>query len=168
MSIPLPETDNSQRAIAGDYRDDDARVIDSLIEQDATPPTPEDEPLEPIRERAPVMRPINRLLSNTLRLDPSWQPLLLLPSDPFRQSVNINVSAAAEGADTVMIADDAGKIQGSVTAGGFILTTGSQSLSGYTGPIWVVAVARTGGVASAPVLVTAAAVSGGPIGASHD
>lgn len=168
MSIPLPETDNSQRAIAGDYKDDDARVIDSLIEAEANPPTDEEKPLEPIRERPAVgSRPINRLLSNTLRIDPSWGPQLLLPADPFRQSVNINVSAVAEGADTVMIADDAGKIQGGITAGAFILTTGSQSLGGYTGPVWAVAVARSGGVAGAPVLVTACAVTGGPTGEQH-
>ena len=155
MSIPLPETDNSQLRLAGDYKDDDPQVIDALVNPEANPPAPDELPTvkPPVTEEP---KPINRLLTRTEILQPGWPPQLMMPADPFRESLTIRVSAQ-NATDFLAIADDAGKLQ--TEAGSFVIFDASTWSDTYTGPLWVKAFAADGSAATGTVMVSVSAVT---------
>jgi len=137
MSLPHFDFPDSPH-IAGDAKDDDAEVIDNLVESHAEPPTPEQMPTVPIEPNIEPPR-ITRLISNTLNVNKAWaEPTLLLPADPNRKSLEINVTSA-NATDVVNFADEKNKAQSASTS--FVVVPASRSftLTGHTGAVWVYA-----------------------------
>lgn len=133
--------------------DPDARVIDSLIEQHAEPPTPAELP-QTATEPSNVPRPLSRLLTGTLLLLPTWEPQLILPGDLRRQSIRLRI-ASATAADTVRMSDDSGKVQ--TVGGSHVLYAGDTVLMDdvHTGPVWLYAPDAVGPVTVSYAVVTA-------------
>ena len=146
-SLPGPET------IAGDPHSPDARIIDSLVEDHAAPPTPTELPTEKL---APVIdpKPISRMLTGSSVVQASWSPILLMPADPHRKTLML-WAASATSTDYVRIGDDPGKLQ---TVQASALLYSAQLLNvqpfAHTGPVWVSCPDATG-----PVTVTWLAVT---------
>ena len=88
MDTPMIDApDTSDRLgpphLAGDWHDDDADILNSQIQDAATPPTPAQLPTVP--HPAPISgpKPTTRLLTGSLAIDKAWNaPQLLLPADP--------------------------------------------------------------------------------------
>lgn len=132
----------------GDKNDDDGQVIDSLLIETNTPPEPlPDASVDP--QRAKVRpRKTGRLLTGTWFVPPGWHvnnggsgPTLVLPADPDRKTFRIQVVSPTAG-DYIVIADDAGKLQGVDMFGGariYATTTGNQrDIDNHTGPLYIV------------------------------
>lgn len=141
--------------IAGEFPDKDAQTINSLVQQEADPPGPDDRPKAAVEKLDKVAIP-NRLLTVTQVLPSraTGVPVLLLPADPARVALNVRVISAT-ATDTALLADDGGKLQ--VGNGGALVLAIGQAipLDGFTGPVWAVASdANTG-----PTYITVAAVT---------
>lgn len=137
MSIPSLDFPNSPH-IAGNYKDDDAEVLDNLVEAEANPPAPEEMPLVPIDK--PIEPPkITRLISNTFTVDKAWaEPTLLLPADPNRKSLSIRVTSTT-ATDVVNVADEKNKAQSAGTSYSVQASAVALDLSNHTGAVWVYA-----------------------------
>lgn len=92
--------------VVGDVTDDDAEVIDSLVQQAPEPPAPVVEPIA----STPLVTPTvpTRLLSTRQLVDPAWPtPTLLLPADKTRKSLSVKVTSPANTAtDGVVVMSD--------------------------------------------------------------
>jgi len=125
--------DDPDRLSTGDTADDDPMVLDALVQQEAEPPEPDEQPIEQTQPQAKP-RPVTRLLTQTVDIQPGWNPVLLLPADPDRMELLIR----AEGEDGayVLLSDDAGKVQ--MGAAAFRLDAGRSWGIGatHTGPVW--------------------------------
>jgi hypothetical protein len=138
--------------IAGNLTDDDGQVINSLVEDMAEPPAAKLLPVATTVPPVPV-KPVMRLLTLTWNVLPGWPPSLLLPADPDRTALRIDVNSAT-ATDVIRIADDAGKVQ---SVGGSALIYSGKDIpfnSAYTGPVWVYAPDAVG-----PVTVSVTAVT---------
>jgi hypothetical protein len=140
MSIAPPDYGEvgPDRLNLGDTRDDDATILDRLVESHAEPPTAEKLPFA-VPEPLHRPRPLTRLITGSIDLQPGWSPMQLLPADPDRESLVISAYSYAQtpGIEHVLISDDAAKV--SSIGGAFILYHGQgtdKSLS-HTGPVWV-------------------------------
>jgi len=155
MSNPSPEpstADTGRATIAGDYTDDDANTLNTLVESDAEPPTPRDLPTDPLPP-ATTPKPMTRLMTGTVIVQAGWAPILLLPADAKRLSLHV-WAASDTATDCIRVSDDAGKVQ---SVGGSALIYSGQPDAfppGHTGPVWVSAPDGTG-----PVTVTFIAVT---------
>lgn len=153
MSIPSYEFPDAPE-IAGDVRDDDAAVINSLVESHAEPPTPAEMPLKAPLDRTIDPPKITRMISNTINIDKTWPvPTLLLPADPNRKSLTIRV-ASTTTTDVVYLADEQNKAQNASTSFVLAPATTTVDLSAHTGAVWIYAP-----LLAATALVTAVAVT---------
>lgn len=130
-------------------RDDDGSVIDAFfIETDSPPDMKElNEPIlvKALREPAPM----TRIFSGDWSIDPTWNPIQVLPADATRKSFILYVySPTAVATDGVRIGDDLGMIR----TAGKVLHNGTIDLSNHTGAIYVLPCgAAANGAASAVV-----------------
>lgn len=124
MSMPLN---------TGDMRDDDAEVLDSLVQQQANPlPVPVQEMTRPVSD---IPKRTTRLISGTIWLGASWEPLQLLPQDYSRSDLIIRVVSPTP-TDFIYVADDKGKLRSDLTA--YTLFPGEPLiLRHHTGPVCV-------------------------------
>lgn len=131
--------------------DDDGQVIDSFFIATDAPPKMEDatQPIVVSGLREPD--PITRLFSGDMVLAADWEPVLLLPADKNRKSLNVYVySPSSVATDGMRFSDDKGNIRTS----GKILHNGTVDLGAHTGPVYVLPTgAGAGGSASAPVSI---------------
>lgn len=142
----------------GDISDDDADVIDKLVQQNASPPTPEEMPQQPgihvpIQDRP--ARP-KRLITGTITLAAAagTVPVQILWQDLHRCGLLLFVYSAT-ATDSITVSDDVTKTGGSGT------TQQSASISpahdpvkldDYTGPLYVAA--ETGTVKVSWIAIT--------------
>ena len=138
-------------AIAGDPNDNDATILNSLVEDHAAPPDAKHEPITP---KTPDInrKAITRQVTGTLILDKTWSPVLLLPSDPNRVSLRM-WAASATASDYLRFADDNGKVQ-SVGSSALLYVGQPMPSSTHTGPVWVYAPDGVGPVTVSFVAVT--------------
>jgi hypothetical protein len=144
---------NASPILAGDTADTDAETIDNQVEQMADTPSPDDLPTTNF-ERPDLPEPMSRLVTATKTVAAAWGPVLLLPADARRKSLQV-WAASDTPTDYVRIADDPGKTM--FLDGAAALYSG-QALSlpsAHTGPVWVNATGAAG-----PVTVSVMAVSG--------
>lgn len=127
----------------GDTQDDDAHVIDSLVETVSAPPTPVVEPINPID--LPVPLAPNNLLSVTQTVNPGWlEPTLIMPENTSRVSLVIMVnSPTSVVTDGICIRSANGPRDGQAV----LLHGQTLTLDGYTGAVRVFA------IGNAPVVV---------------
>lgn len=137
MSLPHFDFPDSPD-IAGDSDDDDATVIDNLVEQSAEPPKPADRPTTDV-EALTAPKPATRLITGTITLNTDWSGAeLILPADPNRTQVSLTVSSASGNVD-VYIADEKDKAGTNLSA--ILPETGDAlKIDGHTGAIWATAV----------------------------
>ena len=128
--------DHQAPTIAGNVPDPDAAVLNTLVEQDAIPPTPVEEPSSPV---IPLDTPrlASRMLTQSIKVDPTWSPFMVLPADPRRLSLRIHVISDT-ATDYIRIADDAGKLQ-ALSASALVYVNDICALDNHTGPLWVYA-----------------------------
>lgn len=134
MPIPVDVSDRLGPTLAGDPHDHDAEIINSLDQDKAEPPKPADlprEPAEPLAER----KAIQRLITGSLNLDPTWAAQLLLPADASRTHLRLTISSPV-AADVVLLADDAGKLSSPGSAGQIVASSLRAVELPYTGPLW--------------------------------
>jgi len=140
--LPTAEYDesNPRHTLAGDPRDDDAQVLDALVQPQAEPPAPASLPLErlPAKVDPPAM---TRLVTGSLELRAEWDaPQLILPADKNRTSLQL-WAASGTATDYARLADDAGKVQSrsacALLYSGQLLTFPLTCPGGHTGPVWV-------------------------------
>lgn len=114
----------------GDIHDDDAEIIDDLIEQQAEPPKPLPDIMVTPTEKRPT--PVTRLQTGRQDLFTGWEPVMVLPKDEFRRTVTISTNSAA-GTDAVYIGSDPQTARN----GGAVFQANPISLHEYTGAVWV-------------------------------
>jgi len=138
--------------LAGDHADDDGQVIADLLDPaDAIDADDLPTRVGP-RPSVPVVPRLTRIMTQTLAVQATWGPALLLPADPNR--VRLSLWAASDTAtDYARFSDDAGKI-GAVSSSALIFSGQIVPVDGHTGPVWVSAPDAVG-----PVHVTAVAVT---------
>lgn len=136
MSLPHFEFPDSPH-IAGDPHDDDARVIDSLVESDATPPTPDEEPLTPV-EPLIKPKPVSRLITGSVTLNNAAPPIQIVPVSIHRESIRLTLMSTTS-TDYIRFSDDSGKLYSLQSCAVLPVYGGGIDLSEHTGPIWVYA-----------------------------
>jgi len=119
--------------IAGNVPDPDATTLDHLVEQDATPPTPEEMPKDKGQPQVKPHRPA-RLIGVTETIYPTWAPQLLMPADPTRQGLRIRVDGTAT--EHVRIGESANAVQSLHTCAAFYVGDDVWIVPGYDGPVW--------------------------------
>lgn len=151
MSAPLetPEfrdsdPDTPDGLYVGDFKDDDAQVIDSFFIETDRPAEPQ---VEAIKQRplADSIKP-TRLLADTIVLKVGDVPQMLLPADANRKSLKLVMttpSGSATATDYVNVADNNGSVsQAQATGAG----SGCSRIrawavdwvyDGHTGAVWV-------------------------------
>lgn len=139
MSSPL-ESPGFGTLFVGDTKDDDAQIIDALVQEVDTPAIPVQEPINPV----PLVRPKDyaRLLAGAIVLDSSYlTPIQIVPSDKNRIELRIDVFsfAAVPGQnDYIFLGDENGKPG---TTSSWRLRPGatgkSHTFAYYTGALWV-------------------------------
>lgn len=142
MSSPL-ESPEFGSLYVGDARDDDGRVLDSLVQSTDAPATPVVESIAP----APLVfpKPITRIFADTEQMYIGDAPRRLLSEDLKRQTCRVKVYSLNDTAanitwrDFVIISDEKGKVSNG-TAGINIVVHHGQSvdLDGHTGALWVI------------------------------
>jgi len=150
--MSLPTFDDWERPpIAGDVHDDDARVLDSLVESHAEPPTVREQPTAPV-EALRQPEPETRLLTGTVTLLPGWDAMPLLPADASRTALTVSAYSTVSG-EAIRLADDRGKL---FSPSQSFMVRHEASFSGpHTGPVWIVAdPAATGTLTVTYVAVT--------------
>lgn len=129
MSEPTPITLNT-----GNNSDDDGAVIDSFfVEVDNAPGLVPQDLVTTATETWPA---IERILTSTFVIQPTWSPILVLPKDPHRMHITIRV-VGFTGTDQVWFADDSGKM--GLASMAFILTGVQPTLTidDFTGPLYL-------------------------------
>lgn len=137
--------------VLGNLEDDDWRVIDSLVESASEPPRPENRPMV-AQAPEPTVPVQTRMLTGTMAVASDWAPVLLLPSDPYRESVQI-WAASDTATDYIRVADDPGKLQSS--RGTALVYSAMQTMPfTHTGPVWASCPDATGPVTISFLAVT--------------
>jgi hypothetical protein len=136
-STPRDTSDQLGPHLAGDWKDDDATILDSQIQDHAAPPAAAELPTIP--HPAPISgpKPCTRLLTGSLVIPVTWDaPQLVLPADPNRTALQLWASSAT-ATDVARVSDDNGKAQS--RGGSALLPVIGQrtSMDGHTGPVWV-------------------------------
>ena len=146
------EQETAPPVIAGDHSDDDAQVLDDLVESQGFPI--ESDSLPQVSSEAPRVPKgvITRVIGSTLTMLSTWAPVLFLTADTRRRSVRIRM-VSTTSTDYVRVGDDPGKLQ---SVGGSALVWSGQDteLAGHTGPVWVSAADAAGTVIVTVVAVT--------------
>lgn len=133
-----------------DFKDDDGQVIDSLLIETDAPPDKR-EAIEPVQLPVlPEPKKTTRLLTSDTTLDPTWDPYMILPADPKRQSITVRVySPTAVATDGVRFASEKSEV---LTAGKILHGSDTSVFSNHTGALWVISCGGgANGRASAPV-----------------
>lgn len=121
--------------IAGDSRDDDAAVVNSLVESHAEPPSPEQRPHAKVD--VPLTQPVkkSRLLSTTfvVPVASAWDPIQAQPADAKRMHLII-VVVSTVATDYIRFADDKDKL--AFLSSSHILPVGRHVISDFTGHAW--------------------------------
>lgn len=134
MSLPHFDFPDSPH-LAGDAKDDDARVLDSLVESHAQPPDAKDLPLARVE---PLIVPprLTRLMTGSMNISKDWpEPVQLLPSDPNRVALTINMNSTT-ALDVLLFADEKNKCQTAMNAFTCSPATRAFSLGEHTGALW--------------------------------
>lgn len=127
MSEPAPTYLNT-----GDVNDDDAEILDNLIESDAVPPTPDELPIVRGPE-TPVYAPKpTRLLTHTAKYQSSAGPVMVVPEDPRRQHLVIHV----HGSNDIFLSQDRSMLTMGMSGAFVVAAPGTLELPGYTGALW--------------------------------
>ena len=116
----------------GDTTDDDAQVLDSLVQSEHEPPEVTDA-ITPALAPDPVLakRP-TRLIAGTISIPATWLvPTLLLPEDLNRISLMITVDTVAPA--YVEIGDNPSNLVGRI----YLTPEPTVILPGHTGAVWV-------------------------------
>jgi hypothetical protein len=140
--------------IAGDAADKDAAVLNSQVQQNATPPGPDEEPSETVMP-LDTPRPASRMLTQSIKMicgANGWTPFLVLPADPRRTGLRIRIMSDT-AVDRIRIADDPGKLE-SESSSALVYVADICSLDSHTGPLWAYGPDATG-----PVTLSVIAVS---------
>lgn len=140
--------------IAGNPADKDAGVINSLVEQAATPPDEAALPSEQV-EVLDSPRAASRMLTQSIKVlcgANGWSPFLVLPADPRRTGLRIRAMSDT-AVDRIRIADDPGKLQ-SESSSALVYINDICVLDSHTGPLWTYGPDATG-----PVTLSVIAVS---------
>lgn len=129
----------------GNTSDDDPQVLDSLVQSEATPPTPIVEPI--VTPVLPEPRIPTRLLSVRQTVDPLWtQPTMILPADTRRKYLHIRCRATTGGT-----ADDGVVITSELKSTGGLAFLNTANTTGldlpHTGAVYATAIGTN------PVLV---------------
>lgn len=116
MSIPDFNSDISpyNLGVSPNNSDDDAEILDNLVEQDATPPEPEDIPrfdMPPVPkvEIPPIQRMVVRSYNLTLNV-----PYLIAQANPWRERVMLSVDTG--NATDIAFAPSSTEVQSMSTA----------------------------------------------------
>lgn len=125
-----------------DVDDDDAQVIDSLVDQAAEPPSGSDLPvvridMRPIPKDLPPA--LTRMVTRTVNL--GAEPLLLLPANAYRSRVSLTATALTEGgavADTAVLylAASRTESQSFLTSARVLLGHTDTFDAAYNGELW--------------------------------
>lgn len=114
----------------GDVTDDDARVLDDLVQSQANPIPPlPDEMTFPVVER-PTR--VTRLQTGQQTILTGWDPYRILPDDPDRKSVVIAMNSA-NATDYLLVSGTAD----SARTGGSLFQANPLTLTDHTGAVWV-------------------------------
>jgi hypothetical protein len=144
MSYPL-ESPPYDHNYFGDLKDDDAQVLESLVEQHPSPPDPVVEPLIP--QHVVTVKPQTRLVTTRIAVPTTgWSgATLLIPGDSNRVSLFIRVRGTST--DGVYLSDDPSKANSATS--GFVQAGDFVKLDGHTGPVWIQApLTAFGGIAT--------------------
>jgi len=133
------DPDAAPRPLAvGDPHDDDAKVREDQIRETNKPVDTEDLPIVAVAPSAPL-KPLTRLLTGTVTIQPTWQPTQILQSDPYRQYLRVSARSLDSSNQVTLLGDDAGKVFSPSSA----LTIASGDSVAFnvdcthTGPVWV-------------------------------
>jgi hypothetical protein len=141
--------------IAGDWQDDDAQIFDDAQKEYQVPVRPETAAV-PALDTEGRGAAVTTLMTNTfVGVDAAWSPALLLPADPDRLSVHIEVNGQATF--SALLADDASRCTGNGGQALVVKNNRQLDLVGHTGPIWVAAESSS----TTTGTVSALAVTGG-------
>jgi len=124
MSLPF------QPLHTGNIADDDAQVIDDLVQPQANPPAPV--PDEMTIEVVKRPTPVTRLQTGRQLLLTGWEATQILPSDEFRQQLVLSLNSS-DVTDSVSVGSHAQ----SARNGGVVFQANPLYLRDYTGPVWV-------------------------------
>lgn len=130
----MPQQDYGRPTLAGNPKDNDAAILNSLVESHAEPPTREALPTVRLSPRVDPP-PITRLMTGAVNLLVGYLPIMLLPSDAKRKRLTIRVQSATP-ADYALFSDDAGKVQAQGSAA-VCYQAVPLTLDDHTGPVWV-------------------------------
>lgn len=131
MSVPTFDYDRVN--IAGDPNDDDAEVINSLVQSDAEPPPTDELPLEPI-STGEKPKTFTRMETGSMVPMFAWGPVQLLQENPGRISLRIDVQDVT-ATESIRIADDPGKLNSLMTC--HRMYVGQVFSEPHSGPVWV-------------------------------
>lgn len=154
---PIPGAD-SPPLHTGDPHDDDARIIDALVESQAEPPGPKDLPLVRTPPVDAPEKPATMLVTGSIVFPATaviWDAFQALPVDPQRRSVRFSVFSAT-ATDYVRMSNDLGKLNADTSA--FLMGAGASGSIDmpHTGAVWLKLAAPSVG----PVTVSWVAVTG--------
>lgn len=122
--------------IAGNHADDDAQYVDELFRVNPDSVAMEDLPRGiPLENPTFVPRGKNRLVARTYTVDRSYGPIMLLPADPNRSELHVNVAS-----DNAFLSDTKDTLTSAAgRANAFALYEFNEYvLDNYTGPVWMV------------------------------
>jgi hypothetical protein len=137
MSSPL-ETSTFETLFVGDTSDDDAHVIDSLVQEVDSPPTPIIEAIAPSALETP--KKIGRLLTGAIVFDVNvTAPVQIAPADANRKEIRfdgLSFNATPGQTDFIAISDDIGKVNTPFTSAWRLRSGKSHTIDDYTGAIY--------------------------------
>lgn len=114
----------------GDINDDDPRVLDDLVQQQANPVPPLPDVMTfPVAERP---KRVTQLQTGQQTILATWDPYRILPPDADRKSVVIAMNSAS-ATDSVFV----GGTADSAKFGGSLFQANPLSLTDHTGAVWV-------------------------------
>lgn len=113
----------------GNIEDDDADIIDDLVEQQAEPPKPL--PDEMVVETVKRPTPVTRLQTGRQVIRTGWESVQIIPKDEFRKSLQIAINSAL-ATDSLYIGSDPQDAHN----GGSVFQANPLTLWDHTGPVW--------------------------------
>ena len=135
MSIPDFNSDVSpyNLGVTPNHSDDDAEVLDNLVEQDATPPEPVDIPRFDIPPVPKVdIPPILTMRTRTIWLPP-LTPFLLVAADPWRKSIQIE----SEKTFAFRVAANESDVRSDITSYTATYPQNGDFTVNYNGALWI-------------------------------
>lgn len=146
-TAPYEDLSSPDRLHYDPSHNDQARIIDSLVESHAQPPERKEMPFDPVTPKIKP-KPADRLLTGTQTINLGDPPFQIAPMSALRKHMRLTCRSNT-ATDFIRIADDPGKLQMISAAGTIVVGIESVDLPDYTGPIWISLSEGTG-----PVTVT--------------